>query len=147
VKQTLREPHWADASNRVIQRVRSIGNVILDDAIRQITSSLPPRVRRPNIHYEVMACGSSVVDRAGMIDQIAGDTHRKVAGLDMESYAFLRSATLTDPSVPRIVVKGVMDYSTGKSDTVKAQAAFWAAAFLAGLIKMDFEQLVGSQNS
>ena len=121
--------------------MRSVGDAILDGAIRQITRSLPTRVHRPNIHYDVMACGSSVVDRAGMIDQIAKDSHRKVAGLDMESYAFLRSATLTDPSVPRIVVKGVMDYSTGKSDKVKAQAAFWAAAFLAGLIRIDFEQL------
>ncbi len=142
-----REPHWADASNRVIQRVRSVGDTVLDDMVKQIGKSSPTRVRRPNIHYDVMACGSSIVDRSGMIDQIAKDTHRKVGGLDMESYAFLRSATLTDPIVPRIVVKGVMDYSTGKSDAVKAQAAFWAAAFLAGLIRMDFEQLVGSQGN
>jgi nucleoside phosphorylase len=141
-----KEPHWADASIRIIQRVRSVDHAILDDAIRQIESTQLARVRRPSVHYDVMACGSSVVDKTGMIDQIAADTHRKVAGLDMESYAFLRSATITDPSVNRIVVKGVMDYSTGKSDTGKARAAFWAAAFLTGLIKMDFDQLVGRQN-
>ena len=138
-----REPHWGEASTRVIQRVRTVGNAVLDEVVGQITSSLPARIRRPNLHYDIMACGSSVVDRDGMIDQIAKDSHRKVAGLDMESYAFLRSSILTDPTIPRIVVKGVMDYSTGKSDRVKAQAAFWAAAFLSGLIKMDFNQLVG----
>ncbi len=138
-----REPHWAETSTRVVQRVRSLERPVLDDVIRQITTSLPARIRRPTVHYDVMACGSSVVNKDGMIDHIADDSHRKVTGLDMESYAFLRSAILTDSTIPRIVVKGVMDNSTGKSDRVKAQAAFWAAAFLAGLIKMDFDQLVG----
>lgn len=140
-----REPQWADASTRVIQRVKSLAGSVLNDVIDKLRTSLPARIRRPKVHYDVMACGSSVVDREGMIDEIAGGS-RKVVGLDMESYAFLRSATLTDPSVPRIVVKGVMDLSTGKSDTVKAQAAFWAAAFLTGLIRLDFDQLVGEQN-
>lgn len=137
-----REPHWSDASTRVIQRVRSLGETVVDGVMSQLNASLPARVRRPKIHYDVMACGSSVVDKEGMIDEIAG-TSRKVVGLDMESYAFLRSAALTDSSVPRIVVKGVMDLATGKTDAVKAQAAFWAAAFLSGLIRLDFEQLVG----
>ena len=136
-----REPHWAEASTRVIQRVRSLGGSVIDEVMDQLSASLPARVRRPRIHYDVMACGSSVVDKEGMIDEIAGAT-RKVVGLDMESYAFMRSATLTDPGVPRIVVKSVMDFSTGKSDAVKSQAAFWAASFLTGLIRRDFERLV-----
>jgi|GEM_PF-2804342 len=138
-----REPHWAEASTRVIQRVSTRGQAVLDNMVRQIEMTLPGKVRRPSVYYDVMACGSGVVDKEGMIDGIAQAVHRKVIGLDMESYAFFRSATLTDPSVPRIVVKGVMDFSTGKSDAVKAQAAFWAAAFLTTLISLDFDQLTG----
>jgi hypothetical protein len=37
-----------------------------------------------------------------------------------------------------------MDLSTGKSDAVKAQAAFWAAAFLINFLRHDFEQLVSN---
>ncbi len=84
--------------------------------------------------------GSAVIDRAGLIESIS-KANRKVVGVDMESYALLRATRLSDERLRAMVVKGVMDLGANKSDSVKKQAAFWAAGFLARFIAAEFDSV------
>jgi len=128
-----REPLWCSADPEIIRRVRAKGQSILDRLAGEIGIVSGRPTRPPRLHAEIMACGTAVVNKEGMLDEIA-DANRKVVGLDMESYALLRASQLSDPRIKAFVVKGVMDYATGKSDAVKRKAAFWAATFLRELI-------------
>lgn len=136
-----REPLWIDVDDRIIHRVRSVGSRVVSNLVERlnmggVTFLGPP----PVIHTDVMATGSAVVNRASMMDRIAG-SNRKVVGLDMEAYGFLRAAKLTDPGLRAFVVKGVMDLASKKTDREKDRAAFWAATFLSAFVSSEFDSL------
>ena len=140
-----REPRWCSVRGSVIQRVKIKAPDILQEVASDIASHTGEGQVCPQFHTDVMACGSAVIDQEGRLDEIAG-AHRKVVGLDMESYALLRAIELTDQRITGLIVKGVMDLSTEKSDRFKARAAFWAARFLEIFLASEFPILVGQAN-
>lgn len=86
-------------------------------------------ITKPTIHYNELACGDNVIDKEGLLDQIAGKAaQRKLCGIDMESYAILRSNMLLD--IKSAVIKSVMDLTSDKNDNYKEYAAFVSANFL-----------------
>jgi len=128
-----KEPYWCEVNSNIIRRARVNGPNIANSIIDNINKVFPANLQSIDLHFDVMACGSAVVDKQGMINEI-GEVHRKVVGLDMESYAFLRSAKITNSSINSIVVKSVMDLASKKDDSYKNQAANLAAQFLSKFV-------------
>jgi len=136
-----REPLWAEVDDRIVQRVRTVGSIVMKGLVDRVNKGRGDTIRDiPMIHTDVMACGSTVINYAKIMDSLGG-ANRKVMGVDMESYACLRAAKLTDPHLRTFVVKGVMDLGFNKSDSQKARAAFWAANFLASFVANEFDSL------
>ncbi len=139
------EPYVSKASELAIQRIEAVGATLIKSIITEMDKTpCPIKIVTPKIHTGIMACGSSVINRGGMLNDIA-KTNRKVVGLDMESYAMLRAAELIDNDIIRIVVKGVMDHSQGKADDVKESAASWSASFLTRFLESEIEALIGHE--
>ena len=134
------EPLWVEVSDRICRRVKATGETILERLGKEIQSTYPEHLQKPRLHTEVMACGSAVIDHKDTMTRV-GDAHRKVVGLDMESYAVLRAVKLCSPMTPAFIVKGVMDLGTKKRDRVKSKAAFWAGSFLARFISQEYDSL------
>lgn len=137
----LREPRWSSTGHAVMQRVK----VRADEILREIADEFKKfygETSDVSFFTDIMACGSAVVDSKGLLDEIA-QTHRKVVGLDMESYALLRAVELIDQRISGLIVKGVMDLSTEKRDTHKRVASLWAARFLVKFLAYEFPMLVG----
>lgn len=90
-----------------------------------------PDRTEPSVLTDLLACGDAVVDEEGKMNEIA-EMHRKIVGVDMESYAIGRAAELYSEfgTVP-LVIKGVSDFAFGKSETSDQEfAAFASACFL-----------------
>ena len=90
-------------------------------------------LQEPTIHYDVMACADYVIDKAGVLDEIAKMVgKRKLCAVDMESYAIFRVGQILD--VETMVIKSVMDLTNNKSDKYKPYAAYMAANYLYHLL-------------
>lgn len=133
------EPKRCRVNDLVRQRIRRKGPEIVEEIAFELDS--PGEGYVPKIHTELMACGSAVIDREGMLEEIAHQ-HRKIVGLDMESYALLRAIELADKQITGMIVKGVMDFAADKTDEMKERAAFWSASFLAKFLSSEFHALV-----
>jgi nucleoside phosphorylase len=137
------EPWSVTTNATVVRQVRRSGRRVLSDLQNEVLSRHLSDLDRPKLHDDVVASGSSVVDEAGMFEDIAS-RHRKLVGLEMESYGFLRATQMYSPSFPAMVAKGVMDIGENKVDSAKRRAAFWASAFLARFLASEFDALVPS---
>jgi nucleoside phosphorylase len=134
-----KEPRWCSTGHAVMQRVKiKAGDILreLADDFRRFSGE----TAEVRVHNDIMACGSSVIDREGMLDEIA-ETHRKVVGLDMESYGLLRATELIDQRISGLIIKGVMDLSTRKTDSHKRRASLWAAQFLVRFLASEYPLL------
>ena len=101
------------------------------DNLKKNRSSLS--LQEPTIHYDVMACADYVIDKAGVLDEIAKMVGmRKLCAVDMESYAIFRVGQILD--VETMVIKSVMDLTNNKSDKYKPYAAYMAANYLYHLL-------------
>lgn len=120
--------------------IRSINSsVILNELFSNYTNEYRNRYHRtieldePKVHYESMACSDFVIDKDEFLNQIPEDTaHRKLCGVDMESYAIYRVGEMLD--VNTMVIKSVMDLTKDKSDKYKPYAAYMAANYLYQLL-------------
>lgn len=132
------EPHFVEVRDVVGDRLRTQGKEVLKAVAQRVSASAPVTLREPALHTEVLACGSVVMNRRGKLDEIAATLHRKIVGLDMESYGFLRGVSLVDGELPAFVAKGVMDFASSKTDKAKREAAFWSAQFAAEFLRREF---------
>ena len=83
----------------------------------------------PKYHVGPMAC-SDYVAKWDQLVKNAADMDRKVVGIDMESYAFLRAARRCGMSQDSFIVKCVTDYADkDKDDSVREWAQVAAARF------------------
>lgn len=90
-------------------------------------------IKKPNIHYDVMACADYVIDKEGVLDEISKTiAHRKLCAVDMESYAIFRVGEILD--IETLVIKSVMDLTNKKSDKFKSYTSFIAANYLYQLL-------------
>lgn len=90
-------------------------------------------LEKPKVNYNAMACADYVIDKEGMLDEIAQTIgQRKLCAVDMESYAIFRVGEIHD--IDTMVVKSVMDLTSKKSDEYKPYAAYMAANYLYQLI-------------
>jgi len=99
------------------------------------------------VHTAPLACGEAVVDKKGMLDEEIAKIHRKIAGVDMESFSVVRATQiLADSETVPFVVKGVMDLTHRKQqEQDKEFAAFASARFLYHFVLSEAEWLIGSQ--
>ena len=82
-------------------------------------------------HIGPMACGSTVVANKNLLDKQIYSQYRHTAGLDMESYAVVYTAThATTPKPIPIIVKSVCDFADSrKSDEYQRFAAYSSCEF------------------
>jgi len=99
----------------------------------EIVKSWPgPKHDPPRVWTHPLACGDAVINRKDMIDNELARLHRKVVGVDMESFAVLRATKLlSEYGTKPLVIKAVMDFTEGKETcSDKEFAAFASAQFL-----------------
>ena len=138
------EPMVCKVNEYIIDLIRTKGRNIINEItnLKSRYSTIP--VVPPNLYTDIMACGSAVIDKEGYIEKVA-EINRKVVALDMESYSIIRAIEMIDNRIYAFVVKSVMDHSSSKDDTMKKEASFWAANFLANFITSSYSALFENQ--
>jgi nucleoside phosphorylase len=93
-------------------------------------------VQAPALFVEPVASGSAVVQHPQIPRQIQADQHRRVHGIEMETYGMMYAAShCSGPKPTAISVKGVSDFATpGKGDSFQNYAAFVSALFVRKLL-------------
>lgn len=88
-----------------------------------------------------LACGTSVMANASMVDYTVRALNPATVGLDMESYSvFLAASHARDPKPKALVVKSICDYANAnKDDRFQAFAAFTASRFVEYLLTSELE--------
>ncbi len=89
------------------------------------------------IHYEPMACSTAVIDKIGVLEDIAQMKDRKTLGLEMEGYGIARACQIANNgNTKTLIVKSVMDKTSDKNDAVKKEAAQHSANFVMKMIEL-----------
>lgn len=91
-----------------------------------------------SIHFEPIACVRSVIDKENYFVENISTVDRKTIGLEMESYGIARACELVNngTTIP-LIIKSVMDNTTGKTDDAKTYAAWTSAMFIKYIIEND----------
>jgi len=98
------------------------------------TKGKPTDIEKPNLLFDVMACGDCIINKSGMLDGIAIDVAKdKLCSVDMESYSILKVSEFLP--VKTIVIKSIMDISSNKNDKYKMAAIYLSAYFLFEVLK------------
>lgn len=105
---------------------------------RYIQDKHPHRNDKVNIHFEPIACVRMVIDKDGYFAENITTVDRKSIGLEMESYGIARASELINNgrTIP-LIIKSVMDNTTGKTDDAKSYAAWTSAMFVNYIIEND----------
>ena len=120
------------------QTDKIIKNIFKEFTLKSIDKGETFGLSLPKTHYEPMACGASVVNKKGELDEIAKKTNNpKLCSVDMESYGIYRLSEILNIKVS--VIKSVMDLSNDKTDKYKTYAAEMSANFLYQIL---YEELV-----
>jgi nucleoside phosphorylase len=86
--------------------------------------------RRVDIHFGSIACVRQVIDLQGYFEEVIESEDRKAIALEMESYGVVRACELlNDGRTASLIIKSVMDNTSGKTDTAKKFAA-WTSAMV-----------------
>jgi len=106
-------------NSAVLSKIRSAWNG--DDGGGPITARIGPVVS-----------GAAVVADRSMVEEIVDDQHRRVIGLEMETYGvFLAAMYARQPKPSAFSVKSICDYAdSAKDDRFQRFAAFTSAQFL-----------------
>ncbi|MES2108557.1 MAG: response regulator [Bacteroidota bacterium] len=84
-----------------------------------------------------MACSAQVIDKENYFSEIISKIDRKATAVEMESYGFARAAESTNSGATKfLVIKSVMDKTTGKEDFAKPYASFTSAVYLKTLLEL-----------
>lgn len=105
---------------------------------RFIQDSHPDKNEKITIHFEPIACVRMVVDKDGYFAENISTVDRKSIGLEMESYGIARACELINngTTIP-LIIKSVMDNTSGKTDEAKSYAAWTSAMFVKYIIEND----------
>lgn len=104
------------------------------EVIKFIADSDPTRDKSPDIHFGPIACVRHVVDVDGYFNAEIESVDRKSIGLEMESYGVSRACELArDGKTTSLIIKSVMDNTSGKTDDAKSYAA-WTSAMVVNYI-------------
>ena len=122
------EPQFGRINNALLDRLKESSEEIAHLVKRDWHG---PDIRTPRVHFGTLACADVVVDGDGLFESFVSKHNRDAIAVDMESYSIFRVAELcTEYQCLPIVIKGVMDFTTGKNDDVKSLSAFASARFL-----------------
>lgn len=91
------------------------------------------------VYINPMACSMSVIDKEGFFEETLTTTDRKTMALEMESYGVARACKLANEGKTKaIIMKGVMDKTSGKDDSFKKKAGKNSATFLRYLLEGNY---------
>lgn len=98
------------------------------------TLGKPTDIEKPNLLFDEMACGDCIINKSGMLNDIATDVSKdKLCSVDMESYSILKVSEFLP--VKTMVIKSIMDISSNKNDKYKMAAIYLSAYFLFEVLK------------
>lgn len=121
------KPEWeaVELNDKLIQKIQ----VHEDEVLAELKFT-------GKVHYEPMACSTAVIDKEGFLDNIIMQKDRKTIALEMESYGIARACEIANNGKTKaLIIKSIMDKTTGKSDAFKDKAAKSAADFSMKLIE------------
>lgn len=102
-----------------------------------IDDSDPTRKSNINIHFGPIATVNQVIDVEGFFEKEISSIDRKAIALEMESYAVVRACELINRNTKPLIIKSVMDNTSGKTDNAKTYAAWTSAKFLEYILLND----------
>jgi nucleoside phosphorylase len=123
------------------ERVSAWAHNILGGQIEMLYKSFPKLEGRPRsvprFIKAPIACGDLVIKDENVLEEIASQKDRKVCGVDMESYAFIRAARQQLSSTEKVVViKSVSDYSDkSKGDSYHDYCMYITSACAVALVE------------
>jgi nucleoside phosphorylase len=83
-----------------------------------------------------VACSSAVINKENYFAEVIKTIDRKATAVEMESYGIARGAETTNSGKTRsIIIKSVMDNTTGKNDKAKSFASYTSALYLKCLLE------------
>ena len=120
----------SSAISKFIRNKRSILNYI--------NEVVPESTQEIDLLYGPVACVRQVIDQKVYFEGQILTIERKAIGLEMESYGIARACELINngATVP-IIVKSVMDHTSGKTDEKKEIAAKSSAMFVKYILEND----------
>ena len=113
-------------------------SVKLDPELKEIVSSTQNDPENEfHVHLGPMACGSSVVANAEVVEKRIRSLFPHTVGLDMESYAIYYVAeSCPRPRPKAIVIKSICDFAdSSKSDQYQKFAAYTSSGYLRYLLE------------
>jgi len=122
-----------EIDSKLLHKIREARRELL----RLVQDSDPSR-KNPDldIHIKPMACGLTVIDKEGFFDGKIKGIDRNTIAVDMESFSVARACSLSnDKKTKAVIVKSIMDMTTGKNDHAKAYAGYTSAQFVFYLIR------------
>lgn len=106
--------------------------------LEHINTADPTREKDINLHFGPIACVRQVIDQKGYFEENVLVIDRKAIGLEMESYGVARACELVNNGATTpIIVKSVMDNTSGKDDDAKSYAAWTSAKFVEYILEND----------
>jgi len=95
-----------------------------------INKSDETRSSNIKIHFGPIATVNQVIDVEGFFEKEITSLDRKAIALEMESFAVVRACELISGNTKPLIIKSVMDNTSGKTDNAKTYAAWTSAKFL-----------------
>ena len=95
-----------------------------------INKSDETRSSNIKIHFGPIATVNQVIDVEGFFEKEITQLDRKAIALEMESFAVVRACELISRNTKPLIIKSVMDNTSGKTDNAKTYAAWTSAKFL-----------------
>lgn len=88
------------------------------------------------VHIDPMACTTKVIDKENYFEEVINSIDRKASAVEMESYGIARATELLEQeNTIAVILKSVMDNTTGKTDHAKEYASYTSALFLKLLLE------------
>lgn len=124
--------HIRESSEKTLAEVKSkiIGNKYISEKYKDFNFQELKAIIDP------VACSSAVIDKENYFSEVIKTIDRKATAVEMESYGIARGAETTNSGKTRsVIIKSVMDNTTGKNDKAKSFASYTSALYLKCLLE------------
>jgi nucleoside phosphorylase len=121
-----------ESSDKILKEVKAklISDTIISERFKEFNFQGLKAIIDP------VACSSAIIDKENYFEEVIKTIDRKATAVEMESYGIARGAETTNSGKTRsIIIKAVMDNTTGKNDKAKSFASYTSALYLKCLLE------------
>jgi nucleoside phosphorylase len=139
----FRELEFVKIHESSLRQIRESNEKILNEVKVKLISDTTISERFKEFNFQELraiidpvACSSAVIDKENYFTEVIKTIERKATAVEMESYGIARGAETTNSGKTRsIIIKSVMDNTTGKNDKAKSFASYTSALYLKCLLE------------